>query len=71
MNRIGSNTGSFAQVLDLNISGLENITYYPILSSVAGILIALISSETGKTNGNVTIKHNNLSILLPMHNCRI
>lgn len=52
LNRIGSNTGSFAQVIELDIPGLENVTYYPLLSAVAGILIALIGNEVDKTEGN-------------------
>ncbi|CAG7734881.1 unnamed protein product [Allacma fusca] len=45
LNRIGSNSGSFAQVIDLDIAGLENVTHYPILSAVAGILLAAVRNE--------------------------
>ncbi|CAL8088738.1 unnamed protein product [Orchesella dallaii] len=48
MNRIGNNTGCFAQVIELDIPGLENVTYYPLLSSVGGILVSLIVRDLEK-----------------------
>jgi hypothetical protein len=48
LNRIGSNTGSFSNVIELDIPGLENVTHFPVLSAVAGILVSLIQTELGK-----------------------
>jgi hypothetical protein len=50
LNRIGSTSGTFAQVVELGISGIENISYFPVLSSVAGITVALIEQELGRTD---------------------
>ncbi len=51
LNRVGSSAGTFAQVMELGISGVENITYFPILAAVAGIIVALLRNEVDKTEG--------------------
>jgi hypothetical protein len=37
--------------MELGISGVENITYFPILAAVAGIIVALLRNEVDKTEG--------------------
>ncbi|XP_021964522.1 E3 ubiquitin-protein ligase RNF123 isoform X2 [Folsomia candida] len=54
INRIGSNTGCFANVIDLDIPGLENVTHYPILSAVAGIIVGMILPDLDKTESDIT-----------------
>ena len=36
--------------MELDIAGLENVTHYPILSAVAGILVAGLRHELEATN---------------------
>jgi len=50
LNRIGAASGIFAQVIELGISGIENISYFPILTSIAGIILALAEPELEETD---------------------
>ncbi|XP_015793426.1 E3 ubiquitin-protein ligase RNF123 [Tetranychus urticae] len=42
LNRVTVPTGSFEYVIDLDMIGLELVNHFPILSAVAGLLIALV-----------------------------
>lgn len=49
INRIGSNSGCFSNVIELDIPGLENVNHFPILSAVAGIIVSMIEPELNKS----------------------
>ncbi|XP_074594446.1 kip1 ubiquitination-promoting complex subunit 1 [Brevipalpus obovatus] len=51
LNRITVPTGCFEYIIDLDMVGLEMVTYFPILSAVGGLLVALVLK--GKPEHNV------------------
>ncbi|KAK3585943.1 hypothetical protein CHS0354_038485 [Potamilus streckersoni] len=55
LNRITMKGGMFDSVVSLYITGMESVTYYPILSVIAGILIYLILKTDHASQTEATV----------------